>query len=428
MACLSSLPAPQPVLDRPDPLRCGCESDGLLAVDAALARGLAMLPPPGPAESVPLAQAIGRVLADPVRSPLPLPPFDNAAMDGYALRRADLTGDGPWCLPRRGRVRAGDAPGVLARASVCRILTGAAIPQGADTVIAQEAVVLEDGQIRIAQRPALGSHIRRAGEDLAIGAPILAAGRLIGAREMAALASVGCAFVAVRPRLRVAILATGSELVEPGQPLGPGQIWNSNRFLLAAALDAPWIERIDLGALPDDPARLASALSEIAGRVDLLVSTGGVSVGDEDHMVPAFERVGGTLHVMKLAMKPGKPLVLGRLGQAVWLGLPGNPVAAFTAWTVIGAPLAAAMAGLRAPGPRKQVVRLAHALSHRPGRCEYRPARVLGHDGQGALRIACLDAPGSHRVALLAEAEGLALIPAEVEALPAGALVEYLPF
>ncbi|MFN3954316.1 MAG: gephyrin-like molybdotransferase Glp [Pararhodobacter sp.] len=428
MVRLSSMPDPQNMLDRPDPLRCGCESAGLLSVDDALAWGLAMLPLPRPAESVPLGQAIGRVLAEPVRSPLPLPPFDNAAMDGYALRRADLSAAGPWRLPLRGRVRAGDAPGVLGPKSVCRILTGAAIPQGADCVIAQEAVTLQGGQVHIAQRPGTGAHIRRTGEDLAVGAPILAAGRLIGAREMAALASVGCAAVAVRPRLRVAILATGSELVEPGEPLGPGQIWNSNRFLLAAAMDAPWIERIDLGALPDDPARLASALREIAGRVDLLVSTGGVSVGDEDHMVPAFEGVGGTLHVMKLAMKPGKPLVLGRLGQAVWVGLPGNPVAAFTAWTVIGAPLAAAMAGRRDPGGRKQVVRLAHALSHRPGRCEYRPARVLGHDGQGALRIACLDAPGSHRVALLAEAEGLVLIPAEVDALPAGALVEYLPF
>jgi len=419
---------PNQTLGQPDPLRCGCDTEGALSVDAALARGLAALPDRRAPETLPLAQVTGRVLARSVCSACPLPPFDNAAMDGYALASADLAGEGPWMLPVVGRVRAGDAPGHLVSGAACRILTGAAIPAGADCVVPQEALRIDRGRVVLPFRPRPGAHIRRMGEDLAQGAEILPAGRVIAAREAAALASAGCAQVAVHPRLRVALVATGSELVEPGMPLKPGQIWNSNRFQLAAALALPWVELADPGALPDDPARLAGVFAGADARFDLIVTTGGVSVGDEDHMTALFAQAGGTVLARNLAMKPGKPVTLGRLGRVLWLGLPGNPVAAHVAWTVLGVPLAGAMAGLAVPGPRKMVVRLAHAVSHRPGRCEYRPARVLGHDAQGALQVECLDAPGAHRVAQLAQAEGLVALPAEAEALAEGALVEFLPF
>lgn len=409
--------------------RCGCDAaPSLLPVDEALARALALVEPVAGREAVPLGRAAGRVLAEPVRAARPLPPFDNAAMDGYALRLADLSGPGPWRLPVAARRRAGDAPGALPPHAACRILTGAALPLGADAVVAQEDAAHDAGTITLTRRPRPGQHIRRAGDDVAGGAEVLAAGRLIGAREAGAAAAAGAGEVTARRRLTVALLATGSELVAPGRPLAPGQIWDANTALLAAALDQPWIERVAPCALPDDPPRLAGALAGACARADLVITTGGVSVGDEDHMARLFAEAGGAIHVMKVAMKPGKPLTVGRLGRALWLGLPGNPVAAFVTWTVIGARLAEAMAGIGPAAPRKTLARLAAPLRHRPGRCEYRPARLLGWSAQGAQMVECLDAPGSHRIALLARAEGLVLIPAEAEAMAAGDLVEFLPF
>ncbi len=415
---------------RIDPDRCGCDAEpgALMPVDEALARGLALVDPVARCESVPLFRATGRVLAEPVRAALPLPPFDNAAMDGYALRLSDLAGPGPWTLPVGARMRAGDPPCPLPDGAACRILTGAALPTGADAVVAQEDTARANETIRLDRRPAPGQHIRRAGDDLAAGEDVVPAGRLIGPREAGAIAAAGVARVRVRARLRAAVLCTGSELVPPGQPLAPGQIWDANAAILAAALDQPWIDRTDLGAVPDDPEALAKALVAACAQTNLVITTGGVSVGDEDHMARLFTEAGGVIHVMKIAMKPGKPLTIGRLGRTLWLGLPGNPVAAFVTWTVIGARLAEAMVGIAPTIPRKTLARLAAPLRHRPGRCEYRPARVLGYCAQGTQMIECLEAPGSHRVALLVRAEGLALIPAEAEAMSAGALVEFLPF
>lgn len=413
-----------------DPDRCGCDApaDGLMPVDEALARGLALIRTNLSTETLPLAQATGRVLARPVRAARPLPPFDNAAMDGFAVACAELSGDGPWSLPVIGTMRAGDAPCGMAPGAACRILTGAAIPQGADAVIAQEDTRRNADRITLTRRPKPGQHIRLAGDDLSEGAAVVPAGRLVDARIAGAIAAAGAGTVEVHKRLRAAVLCTGSELVPPGLPLGPGQIWDANHAILAAALNTPWIDRRDLPALPDDPALLGAALLDACEHTDLLITTGGVSVGDEDHMARVFTAAGGKIHAMKIAMKPGKPLTLGRLGQTLWLGLPGNPVAAFVTWTVLGARLAEAMAGIDPIAPRKVLARLAAPLRHKPGRCEYRPARVLGFSAQGAQMIECLDAPGSHRVALLARAEGLALIPAEASAMAAGDLIEFLPF
>jgi molybdopterin molybdotransferase len=421
-----NLPLPPELADA---VAVGCDATpGLVPVEVALARALALVSPLAGVEMLTLGRASGRVTATTVRAPLPLPPFDNAAMDGYALDPAALAGPGPWVLPVAGRMLAGDAPAACPAGAALRILTGAAIPPGVTAVVPQEEVRRDGDRIRLRERPLPGAHIRRAGCDLAQGAPVLPAGRQIGPREAAALAGAGQAQVAVRPRLRVAILSTGSELVEPGAQPGPGQIWNANRALLTAALAAPWVDLTDLGALPDDPARLAAALSDAAENADLVVTTGGVSVGDADYMPQLVRDAGGTIQTMKLAMKPGKPLCLGQLGGAVWLGLPGNPVAAFVTWTVLGAPLARAMAGMTRTAPPQQRARLAAPVSHRVGRSEYRPACRLGPDAQGVEVIGCLDAPGSHRIAQLAEAEGLALIPAEAGDLPAGALVTFLPF
>ena len=415
-------------LHHSDPVACGCDgAPGLVPVDRAMAKGLALVSPVQEVEALPLGSATGRVLARAIAAPVPFPLFDNSAMDGYACRLADLAGQGPWVLPVAGRICAGDAPPVLPAGAALRMLTGAPLPQGADVVIAQEHVRRQGEAIAIAAKPRAGQHIRRAGDDLAHGMPLLQAGRNIGAREAAALAGAGLAEFAVRRRVRVAVLCSGSELAAPGTPLQPGQIWDANHAMLAAALERPWITRVALPPCADDPQALRDAVGQAAAQADIVITTGGVSVGDEDHMAAVIRQLGGQVEVMKLAIKPGKPLSIGQIGGALWLGLPGNPVAAFVTWHVIGQVLAGRMAGLAKPGPAKTLAALAEPIRHKPGRCEYRPARLLGHDARGVLQAICLDGAGSHRIAQLAQADALVMIPADIEAMARGDLVELLP-
>jgi molybdopterin molybdotransferase len=301
------------------------------------------------------------------------------------------------------------------------------VPLGADVVVAQEQVILTDDQINLRFLPRTGQHIRKQGEDVSQGASLLSAGTPLGPREIAALAGSGVGEVPVIRRLRVAILCSGSELVPPGAPLGPGQIWDANQAMLAAALSLPWVQLSVMPAVADNPDSLRRYVSRIARDNDILITTGGVSVGDEDHMAAVITQLGGQIHAMKLAMKPGKPLSIGHVDGALWLGLPGNPVAAFVTWHVVGQVLGQAMAGMARPGPRKMMAALARPVRHNPGRCEYRAAQLLGHDARGLAQVQCLEATGSHRMAQFALADALVMIPAEVEGLPQGALVEVLP-
>lgn len=420
------------VLAAADPfLFCGCDSpEGgrLVSVDVALARGLALAAEAVEAETVLLGGATGRVLAAPVETPHPLPPFDNSAMDGYGVQLSDLAGPGPWRLAVKERVAAGDRPPHrLAPGHALRILTGAPVPPYVDAVVMQEHVEREETAVVLTGRPRASLNIRRRGEDLAAGAQILPAGVIVGAREAAALASTGAPSVNVRRRLRLAFFSTGSELVEPGGALGPGQIHNSNRAMLAAALARPWIEARDLGAIPDDPAALTATLLDAASTADVVVSTGGASVGDEDHMPAVFRAAGGDIHAMRVAMKPGKPLAVGRLGGAIYLGLPGNPVSAFITWLAIGEQVAKRRAGFSDTRPPRTLVSAGFDIERRPGRCEFRPARICGHDGLGRRRVELLSPSYSARVALLAAADGLAILPAEAERIAAGDLLDLIP-
>lgn len=418
--------------DQTNSERCGCDGDphdGLVSIDEAIARGLALVRAVVESESVPLWSAIGRVLAETVRSPLPLPPFDGSAMDGYALATGDLAGEGPWLLPVCGRIEAGAAAlPALSPGAAIRIFTGGRVPAACDAVVMQERVTRGGDAIRLDHRPLPDQNIRRRGEDVALGAEILAAGRTIGPREAAALAAIGAAEVPVRRKVRIAFFCSGNELVQPGTPLGPAQIYNSNRFALLAALALPWIEARDLGAVPDDPAAITEALTSAAAWADLIISTGGVSVGDEDHLPRLVRAAGGVLSVEKIAMRPGKPLVLGRLGGAVYLGLPGNPVASHVGWTLIGARLAERLGGLTARPRGKLVVKTDFALDRRPGRCEFRPARIVGYDAAGASVVTIKPGGFSARIGDLAAADGLVMIPADEERVEIGMLLEFLPF
>ncbi|WP_424832539.1 gephyrin-like molybdotransferase Glp [Ruegeria sp.] len=410
---------------------CACDRNAqtYLSVPEALKWGLAAAHPVTETETLSLSDSIGRVLAEDCVSKVDMPAFDNSAMDGYAVRMSDL-GQGPlFDLPVIGRIAAGDSGRHSAPAGgALRIFTGAPVPAGFDAVLMQEDCEHTTDGIRFARCPKPGQHIRRAGEDLEAGAPILRRGCEIGPREAAALASAGYGEVKVFRKLRVAIFSTGSELRQPGEALGPGQIYNSNRFMLLALLDKQWIELSDRGPVADKPELLKAVLREACDTSDLIVTTGGVSVGDEDHMPLLFTEIGGETDVMKVAMKPGKPIMFGRRKNALYIGLPGNPVSAYVTWQIIGSQMMARRAGLHRAVPIPEQAVLDEPLERRAGRQEYRPVRIEGTLPDGTPRLRLMAASYSGRVALLAQADGLAIIPAETEEMSAGQQLGFLRF
>lgn len=424
MRCLMIL---HDLRDTPD-CACADTEEGLVSFEAAVTRGLALCSPVDETETLALEAALGRVLAEPVRARAPMPPFDGAAMDGYALRRADLAGPGPWDLPVAGRIVAGEAASEPLRTGhALQIFTGAPLPPGCDAVVAQEAVERVGTRIRVMTRPKHDTNIRRTAEDAAAGDEIPPRGRLIGAVEATAIAAARYASVDLYRQLRVAVLCTGSELHAAGDPLPPGAIWNTNGVQLRAALQAPWVTLTRVETVPDCPDRLRRALRDAAQGADLVVSTGGVSVGEEDHMPAALRSAGGCIAVTGVAMKPGKPLMLGQLGRAVDVGLPGNPIAALIAWKDLGARMAARLAGQVDCAPGRRFVRATAAMTRRAGRCEFRPAVLAGYAADGLASVTLLAGAFSHRPALLTRADGLALIPADTDMVRPGDLMEFLP-
>ncbi|MEW6590425.1 MAG: gephyrin-like molybdotransferase Glp [Pseudomonadota bacterium] len=292
-------------------------------LDALLERAVAV----ADVETVPVAQALGRVLAAPQTSSITVPPLDNSAMDGYAVRVADVPAPGVTLAVSQ-RILAGAVGEPLAPGTAARIFTGAPIPAGADAVLMQEYCAVEGDSVAIHAQPHAGENIRRAGEDIRAGAEVLAAGTRLGAAEMGLAASVGLAELPVFRKLKVACFFTGDELVTPGKPLKAGQIYNSNRYTLTGLLNGLGCELIDLGVVPDSLEATEAALAGAASVADVVVTSGGVSVGEADFVKAAVEKL-GRVEMWKVAMKPGKPLVYGRINEADFIGLPGNPVSAF---------------------------------------------------------------------------------------------------
>ncbi|TCP12156.1 molybdopterin molybdochelatase [Crenobacter luteus] len=281
-------------------------------------------------DTVPLLAALGRVLAADVVATLDVPPHDNSAMDGYAVRVAELGQP----LPVSQRIPAGTVPRALADGSVARIFTGAPLPPGADAVVMQEVCTVgADGRVSVDAEVTLGQNIRRAGSDIAAGSVVAPAGKRLTPADLGLLASIGIAEVDVIRPLRVAVFFTGDELAEPGEPLADGKIYNSNRYWLTPLLLQLGCEVTDLGTVPDDFGATREALTDAADFADIILTCGGVSVGEEDHVKAAVEAV-GTLDLWKIAIKPGKPFAFGRVGAADFIGLPGNPVSGYVTFHV----------------------------------------------------------------------------------------------
>lgn len=310
-------------------------SDSLLSVDAALAKLLEAARPLSEVETLAADAALNRVLARPVISPVDVPPLDNAAMDGYALRHEDWRADA--LLPVSQRIPAGALGAPLEPGTLARIFTGAPVPEGADTVVMQEDCESSAEGVRLLKAPRKGSHVRRAGEDIRVGQTVLHPGERLTPARLGVAASAGAAELTVYRRLKAAVFFTGDELIPPGQPLPPGRIYNSNRASLIALLRQLGVDVLDLGQVPDRLDATLEALERAAREADVVLTSGGVSVGEEDHVKAAVERL-GRIEMWKVAMKPGKPLVFGRVGEADFLGLPGNPVSAFVVFCLFARP------------------------------------------------------------------------------------------
>ncbi len=385
-----------------------CDDPNLLSITAAQARAAALVDAPVPAERAALAALRGRVSAEEVLSPTPLPPFDHSAMDGYAL------GDLGVEHVVRARLAAGAAGlrDALKPGEAVRIMTGAPVPPGAVAVAMQERASRRGDRITLEQPPVRGANIRRRGEDVGVGDMIVPAGVALDARHVAILASAGVTDVQVRRPVVIGLMSTGDELLRPGEPPAPGRIHDANRPMLAALLAHPSHAIVDLGVAPDDRVELRRLIADAASRCDVIVTSGATSVGEEDHLAAAVAEAGGRLELARVALKPGKPIIAGRVGRAVLIGLPGNPFAALVAYLVVGRVALERLAGLE---PRRfQPLPGVAAFSQRGpgGRTEFAPARIIGVNRAGLPMIEKLGRGGSARLAPLIAANGLAVIPA----------------
>ncbi len=405
---------------------CGCDSHDikLIPYHDALGRLVDAAVPLADMEEVVTAAALGRVLAEPVFSGMDVPPADNSAMDGYALRSNDILGDGDITLPVSQRIPAGTYGQPLAAGTAARIFTGAPVPPGADAVVMQEVCTASDDIVAIPGPVAAGQNIRRAGEDISSGQELLAAGRRIRPQEMGLIASVGHATVSVVRRLRVAIFFTGDELVEPGGSLKPGQIYDSNRFTLLGLLAEMGCDVVDLGVVGDTLASTRQAIRSAADQADLVITSGGVSVGEEDHVRIALEEE-GDLNMWRIAIKPGKPLAYGTAHGAPFIGLPGNPVSVFATFCLFVSPFIKRMQGMTSVVSRAVPVRAGFDWPKPGTRREFLRAR-LEQDAAGLPQAVIYPHQGSGVLTSTSWAEGFVEVP-EGTTVTAGQTVDYLP-
>lgn len=410
-----------------------CDQPGLLPVDQAINQLLDAVAPITESEVVSVADALGRVLSEDVIALVDVPPANNSAMDGYVLRFADVrkaepTDKGTAILPISQRIPAGKNPEPLEPGSAARIFTGAEIPLGADTVVMQEQCTsINDGEaVEFPVTVCLGDHIRPKGQDITSGSAILKRGHKLQPQDLGLMASIGLAEVKVYRRLKLAVLSTGDEIVEPGTECGPGHIYNSNRYTLAGLIDAMGMERIDLGIVPDDAEATDEALRKAAAKADCIITTGGVSVGEEDHVKACVERL-GELQMWRLAIKPGKPLAFGRVLDTPFFGLPGNPGAVFVTFAIAARPYLLRYQGVEGdvlPLPLR--VKANFDRTKAAPRQEYLRAR-LDVDEQGVIGASMHNNQSSGALSAASWGNGFAVQPIN-QLIAAGDSVQFIPF
>jgi len=382
-------------------------------------------------EDVPVGAALGRVVAGDLVAPADVPPFDNAAVDGFAVRSADLSADAPTRLRVVDRVAAGHGPSqVLGEGEAARIFTGAPVPEGADTVFMQEDARVEDGFVVVPPGLPRGANFRLAGEDIRRGSVALPAGRRLAAPHVALCAALGLTQVRVRRRVRVALFSTGDEVVEPGRALPKAALYDSNRYLLAGLLERLGAEVTDLGILPDLPERLAASIAGAARAHDLVLTSGGVSTGEADHVREVVERI-GRLVFWRVGIKPGRPVAMGVLpgegGQgAAFVGLPGNPVAVFVTFVRVVRPLLLRLSGALPEPLLAMPARAKFSRRKRIGLREY--VRVIARMKDGSIELEKYPYEGAGLLASLTETTGLAEIAEDITTVEPGDALGYLPY
>jgi molybdopterin molybdotransferase len=400
------------------------KKQNMLSADEALSFLLARVLPANKTEQIATADALGRVLAERLTSVVNVPPLDNSAMDGYAVRITDLI-NASTRLRVTQRIPAGTVGQPLEAGQAARIFTGAPVPAGCDAVVMQEYCGAEGDTVTVSKHPKMGENIRRSGEDIAAGAEILPAGIRLRPQEMGLAASVGIATLLVYRKLKVATFFTGDEIVMPGEPLKPGQIYNSNRFVLTGLLQGLGCEVVDLGIVPDDFAATVKVLEAAAAGADLIITSGGVSVGEEDHVKAAVEAV-GKLDLWKIAIKPGKPLAFGEVGKVPFIGLPGNPVSAFVTFCLFVRPFILRSQGISAAAPQAFSLKADFDWLKPDKRREFLRARLhMAENGEVGVQL--YPNQGSGVLTSTVWADGLVEVP-EGATVRRGETVKFLPF
>jgi molybdopterin molybdotransferase len=406
---------------------CFAFGGDLLSITAALELLHAKVTPLAASERVPLKQARGRFLAEPLIAPRDVPPHDNAAVDGYAIFFDDLAPEGPTVLPVGGRAAAGHPLGRPGkRGEAVRIFTGAPMPQGMDTVMMQEDCTESEGRVRIPPGIRRGGNRRRAGEDAKAGARVAPAGRRLRPQELGFAAALGMTELPVFRPLRVALFSTGDEVRDPGEALPAGGIYDANRYVLHALLEGLGAAVSDLGILPDRAAIIRGALKAAAESHQLIIASGGMSTGEEDHVKAAIETL-GRLHFWRLAIKPGRPVAMGQIGGVPFMGLPGNPVAVMVTFLLLTRPLVLRLSGAEDSPPLRFKVTAGFEYKKRSNRCEFVRARLVrAEDGGWVAEKFPRDGAGI--LSSMIESDGLVEIGEGVSRLAAGSAVDFLPF
>ncbi|MDD5578881.1 MAG: molybdopterin molybdotransferase MoeA [Methylobacter sp.] len=406
---------------------CSPASKSLLSLGQALERIKEAINPVAGSEKVTLKNALGRILSKSIYSPINIPPDRNAAMDGYALSSADIDREHPFTLGLAGTSWAGKPfQNPLQPGQCVRIFTGAVVPEQADSVIMQEQVKADRQAINFPANMPAGQNIRAAGEDIKQGELLCALPKKLTAGDLGLLASAGIHDISVKRQLKIAFFSTGDELIPIGRALEPGKIYDSNRYSLSGLLADPNYDAVDLGVIPDNKQFLENKLIEASKNHDVIITTGGASVGEADYIKEILESC-GEINFWKVAIKPGKPLAFGKIGSCCFFGLPGNPLAVIVTFQQMVTPALKQLCGAPASNPLRLMATCTTALKKGPGRLEFQTG-VLTQAGNGEFSVASAGKQGSHMLSSISRANCYIVLPAECSGIQAGDTVSVEPF